>query len=199
MIKEYIKMIVVLTLIAMVCGFLLSAVKTFTYDKIEQEILVNVKGPALKSVLNQSSNNPIDDRMEIEIDGIKYTVFIGKKDAELYAVAFESEGAGFGGKIGIMLGVDIKKGSLSGIGILSHQETPGLGSRISETSFTERFKGKLLDGNFKVKKDNGDIDAISGATNSSRGVCSAVENGVELYSKLKAEILKKFLKGSEQK
>ncbi len=199
MIKEYLKMIVVLTLIAMVCGFLLSAVKTFTYEKIEEQILVNVKGPALKSVLSQSANNPIDDRMEILMDGKTYTVFIGKKGDSLYAVAFESEGAGFGGKIGVMIGIDIKKSSISGIGILSHQETPGLGSRIVETSFTGRFKGKPLTGNFKVKKDNGDIDAISGATNSSRGVCLAVESGVKLYSKLKTEILKKIDKGSEEK
>ena len=199
MIKEYFKMIVVLTLIAMVCGFLLSAVKTFTYEKIEEQILVNVKGPALKDVLSQSSNNPINDRMEIELEGVTYTVFIGKKDEKLYAIAFESKGSGFGGKIGIMIGIDIEKSVLSGIGILTHQETPGLGSRISETSFTDRFKGKSLTGNFKVKKDSGDIDAISGATNSSRGVCAAVDTGVGIYLKLKAEILKKFEEGSEDK
>jgi len=199
MIKEYLKMIVVLTLIAMVCGFLLSAVKTFTYEKIEEQILVNVKGPALTNVLSQSSNNPINDRMEVELEGVAYTVFIGKKDKKLYAVAFESEGSGFGGKIGIMIGIDIEKSVLSGIGILTHQETPGLGSRISETSFTDRFKGKPLTGNFKVKKDSGDIDAISGATNSSRGVCAAVDTGVGIYLKLKAEILKKFEEGSEDK
>ncbi|MEN8222964.1 MAG: RnfABCDGE type electron transport complex subunit G [Acidobacteriota bacterium] len=198
MIKEYLKMVVVLTLIAMVCGFLLSAVKTLTHEKIEQQILVNVKGPALNNVLSQSTNNPIDDRMNIELEGITYTVFIGKKEDRLYAVAFESEGNGFGGKIGIMIGIDIEKSSISGIGILTHQETPGLGSRISEMSFTDRFKGKFLSDNFKVKKDSGDIDAISGATNSSRGVCSAVESGVELYSKLKAEILIKIDKGSEE-
>ncbi len=199
MIKEYLKMIVVLTMIAMVCGFLLSAVKTFTYEKIEEQILVNVKGPALNNVLNQSTNNPINDRMEIELDGVTYTVFIGKKGEKLYAIAFESEGSGFGGKIGIMIGIDIEKSTLSGIGILTHQETPGLGSRISEMNFTDRFKGKSLTAKFKVKKDSGDIDAISGATNSSRGVCAAVESGVGRYSKLKTEILKKFDKGSEEK
>jgi len=199
MMKEYIKMIVVLTLIAMVCGFLLSAVKTLTYEKIEEQILVNVKGPALKSVLNQSSNDPINDRMEVELDGRPYTVFIGKKGEDMYALAFESEGAGFGGKIGVMVGIDVEKDTLAGIGILSHQETPGLGSRISESNFTNRFKGKPLTADFSVKKDNGDIDAISGATNSSRGVCSAVHNGVQLYPKLKKEIEKKINKGSEVK
>ncbi len=199
MIKEYLKMIIVLTLIAAVCGFLLSAVKTFTFERIEEQILVNVKGPALKNVLSQSTNNPINDRLEIELDGIIHTVFIGKKGDQLYAVAYESEGNGFGGAIGVMLGIDIEKSTISGIGILTHQETPGLGSRISETSFTDKFKGRAVSDNFKVKKDNGSIDAISGATNSSRGVCSAAEKGVALYSKLKVEILKKINKRSDKK
>ncbi len=199
MIKEYLKMIIVLTLIATVCGFLLSAVKTFTFERIEEQILVNVKGPALKNVLNQATNNPINDRLEIELDGISHTVFIGKKDDRLYAIAFESTGAGFGGDIGVMIGIDIRKSTLSGIGILTHQETPGLGSRISETSFTDKFKGRSVNDNFKVKKDEGAIDAISGATNSSRGVCLATEKGVVLYSKLKAEILKKIKKRSNKK
>jgi len=197
--KEYLKMVFVLTLIAMVCGFLLSAVKTFTYEKIEEQILVNVKGPALKYVLSQATNNPINDRMEIDIDGVIHTVFIGKKKDQLVAVAFESDGAGFGGKIGIMIGIDINRSILSGIGILSHQETPGLGSRITGSSFTEKFKGRAITDIFKVKKDNGAIDAISGATNSSRGVCLAVEKGVGFYARLKTEILKKFEKRSDKK
>lgn len=199
MIKEYLKMVIVLTLIATVCGFLLSAVKTFTYERIEEQILVNVKGPALKNVLNQATNNPINDRLEIELDGISHTVFIGKKDDQLYAIAFESKGAGFGGDIGVMIGIDIQKSTLSGIGILTHQETPGLGSRISETSFTDKFKGRSIGDNFNVKKDNGAIDAISGATNSSRGVCLATEKGAAIYLKLKAEILKKIKKRLDKK
>jgi electron transport complex protein RnfG len=189
--KEYIKMVLVLSLIAMVCGFLLSAVKILTHEKIEEQILVNIKGPAIKNVLNQSTNNPIEDRIEIEYNGIPHTVFIGKKDNAVWGIAFESEGTGFGGSIGVMIGIDIAKSSLSGIGILTHQETPGLGARISETVFTDKFKGRSISDTFKVKKDDGSIDAISGATNSSRGVCSAVEKGMDLYSKIKEEILAK--------
>lgn len=189
--KEYIKMIVVLTVIAMLCGFLLAAVKNITQSKIEEQILVNVKGPALKNVLNMATNNPIDDRIEVEVDGVIYTVFPGKKEGKLWAIAFESRGTGFGGSIGVMLGVDMEKSILAGIGILTHQETPGLGSRISETVFTDKFKGRSVSDIFKIKKDNGVIDAISGATNSSIGVCSAVEKGMGLFPKIKLEVLNK--------
>lgn len=190
--KEYFRMIAVLTMITMVCGFLLAGVKTITHLKIEEQILINVKGPALKNVLNLSTNNPIDDRLEVEIDDVIHTVFIGKKENKLWAIAFESDGTGFGGSIGVMIGIDIAKSSLSGIGILTHQETPGLGSRISETGFTDKFKGRSISDIFKVKKDNGAIDAISGATNSSKGVCSAVEKGVALFPKIKSAVLNKF-------
>lgn len=190
--NEYIKMVVVLTVIAMLCGFLLAAVKNITESRIEEQILVYVKGPALKNVLNLAANNPIDDRLEVEVDGVIHTIFIGEKGGKLWAIAFESRGTGFGGSIGVMLGVDMERSILAGIGILTHQETPGLGSRISETGFTDKFKGRSISDIFKIKKDNGVIDAISGATNSSIGVCSAVEKGMELFPKIKLEVLKKL-------
>lgn len=187
--KEYFKMIFVLTAIATVCGFLLAAVKDFTAVRIEEQILVNVKGPAVKRVLDTSTNDVIGDRREITIDQQKQVVFIGKKDGKPWAVAFESSGTGFGGDIGVMVGFDLQKDVLTGIGILTHQETPGLGARITESAFTDRFKNKPIFTIFKVKKDSGEIDAVSGATNSSRGVCAAVDKTIKLYAAVKKQVL----------
>jgi electron transport complex protein RnfG len=185
--KQYIKMIVVLTLIATVCGFLLSAVKQFTAQRIEEQILVNVKLPAVKKVLEPSTNDLVQDRRSINVEDQEHVVFTGKKDGKAWAVAFESSGSGFGGDIGVMVGFDLEKDQLTGIGILTHQETPGLGARITEPAFTGQFKGKSLTAVFKVKKDNGEVDAVSGATNSSRGVCTAVEKCIALYPAVKAK------------
>ena len=187
--KEYIKMVVVLTAIAMVCGFLLAAVKNFTAARIEQQILVNVKGPAVLRVLDTSTNDLFGDRREITIEDRKYVVFVGKKEDKIWATAFESSGGGFGGDIGVMVGFNLETDQLTGIGILTHQETPGLGARITETSFTDRFKGKPITTVFKVKKDGGDIDALSGATNSSRGVCEAISKTIKLYPAIKKKVL----------
>jgi electron transport complex protein RnfG len=187
--KDYIKMVVVLTAIAAVCGFLLAAVKDFTAVRIQEQILVNVKGPAVNRVLETSTNDLIGDRREIEIDGKKYLVFVGKKDDKPWALSFESSGGGFGGDIGVMVGFDLASDRLTGIGIITHQETPGLGARIVEPSFTDRFKGKPLTTVFKVKKDNGEIDALSGATNSSRGVCEAVTKAITLYPAVKQKVV----------
>lgn len=187
--KDYIKMVLVLTLIAAVCGFLLAAVKDFTAVRIEEQILVNVKGPAVLRVLDTSTNDLIGDRREVTIDDQKYVVFVGKKDGKPWAASFESSGGGFGGDIGVMVGFNLETDRLTGIGILTHQETPGLGARVTETSFTDRFKGKPLTAVFKVKKDGGEIDALSGATNSSRGVCEAVDKTIKLYPVLKQKIV----------
>lgn len=187
-IMQYIKMVVVLTGIAAICGFLLSGVKQMTEARIEQQILVNVKGPALNAVLESSTNNLLEDRQTVTLEEQEQVVFVGKKDGSAWAIAFESSGTGFGGDIGVMVGFDLEKDVLTGIGILTHQETPGLGARITETAFTDGFKGKPLTAVFKVKKDNGEVDAVSGATYSSRGVCAAVEKCIALYPKIKEKI-----------
>jgi len=189
--KEYIKMIVVLTVIAAGCGFLLTAVKVGTEERIEEQILFHVKGPAVKQVLASATNDLIKDRQEITIDGEKYIVFIGQKDGEPYAFAFEQGGEGFGGEIGVMVGFALEKDNLTGIGITTHKETPGLGSKVAEVSFTKNFMDKEVLHLFKIKQDGGVIDAVTGATYSSRGVCEAVEKGKKLSPKIKEEILKK--------
>lgn len=186
---QYIKMVVVLTGIAAVCGFLLSTVKQVTAVRIEEQILVNVKLPAVKTVLESSTNDLIQDRQTIKIDERDQVVFVGKKGGKPWAIAFESKGTGFGGDIGVMVGFDVEKDILTGIGILTHQETPGLGARISEATFTDNFKNRPITAVFKVKKDNGEVDAVSGATNSSKGVCTAVQKSVVLYPAIKKKVM----------
>ena len=79
----------------------------------------------------------------------------------------------------------ISDGEITGIDILpGHGETPGLGARVDEDSFKEQFRGRSLNNSvWKVKKDGGNIDQISGATISPRGVAEAVKKGLEIYSK----------------
>lgn len=186
--KEYVRMITVLTVIAAVCGFLLATVKDMTALRIEEQLLVNVKGPAVMSVLAGSDNDLIQDRQAISVNGKNYTVFVGKKDGKPWAVAFESKGAGFGGDIGIMVGFYLDREKITGIGILTHQETPGLGARIVEPMFKDQFKDLPLTTDFNVKKDNGKVDAVSGATNSSRGVCAAIRLSIEQWDAVKKAV-----------
>ena len=184
--KEYIKMIAVLSAITAVCGFLLAFIKNSTEERIEEQILLNVKGPAVSQVLKSSTNDLIKDRKEVVINDKKYIVFIGKKDNDTWAITFESSGCGFGGDI---VGYNLEDDILTGIGITTHKETPGLGSKVAESSFTSNFVDKSITDIFKIKSDNGIIDAVTGATISSKGVCTAVQKSVAIYPEIKEKIL----------
>ena len=186
--KEIIKMLVVLTVICGVCGFLLAGVRSLTMEQIEVQVLQNVKGPAVKNALAGSTNDLIKDRTKIKIDGEEMVVFVGKKDDKPWAIAFEVKSGGFGGDIGVIVGFHKDKSALAGIGITTHKETPGLGARITEDTFTNNFKNKGLSEKFKVKNENGVIDAVSGATISSKAVCSAVTKAIALYDKIKDKV-----------
>ena len=186
--KEIIKMLVVLTAICGVCGLFLAGVKAFTEERIEEQVLLNVKGPAVEKVLAGSDNDLIKDRQKIEVDGEELVVFVGKKGGTAWAVAYETRGVGFGGNIGVVSGFKLEDDTLTGIGITTHKETPGLGSRVSEDSFGRNFVGKTLTDTFKTRTDGGVVDAVTGATVSSRGVCEAVGKSVAAYAGVKSNI-----------
>ncbi len=186
--KEIIKMLVVLTVICLVCGLGLALVKDGTQEQIKQQVLLNVQGPAVNSVLKGSDNDLIKDSKEITVNDQKIVLFVGKKNGAPWAYAYEVFATGFGGDIGVIVGFDLKKDVLTGIGVTMCKETAGLGARIKESGFQEPFRNKKLKTNFKVKNDDGDIDAISGATISSRGVCTAIQKAIELSKDVKKKI-----------
>ena len=183
-------MIAVLSIISAVCGFGLAAISALTKERIEEQKLLNVQGPTVTKILAGSTNDLIKDRKAIIINKKQYIVFIGKKNGAPWALAYESDGNGFGGEMGVMIGFELIKDTLTGIGITSHKETPGVGSRVTEDSFTKIFKGKGINAVFKIKADGGEIDALTGATVSSKGVCSALQKGVPLYKEIKKQVIK---------
>jgi electron transport complex protein RnfG len=192
--REMIKMIVVLLVLSSFSGGLLAAIKNGTKDRIENQQLTFVKGPAIKSILEGSSNDPIKDRFKIEDeDGIERNFFIGRFNGEASTVAFESAGKGFGGDIGLMVGVNTKDDKIVGVGVTTHSETPGVGSKAkTDPVFAAQFKGLSLKDTFKVKPDGGQVDALSGATVTSRGVSMALTDAGKIYQRLKPKIQEKL-------
>lgn len=92
--------------------------------------------------------------------------------------------SGFGGALSIMVGVDLE-GVITGVKVMSHSETPGLGARSTEEgegSLCYQFIGKS--GNLAVTKDGGEIQAITSATVTSRAVTSGVNDALNLVSEL---------------
>jgi electron transport complex protein RnfG len=184
-------MIVVLTLICAASGLILSAVHGVTKGPIEYARLKNVKEPAVKAVLSGYDNDPIKDRIEIPIGKdkkgkpVKLVVFPAKKGGKTFAVAFEGTGSGYGGKIGVMVGINLEKDDVTGVSIVAHSETPGLGARIVEPQFTNSFKNKSL----KKELTPDDINALSGATFSTKGTVAAVNQARGLLEKYRDKMV----------
>jgi len=184
---EIIRMVVVLSAITGLSGFVLSGLKVWTTPIIEEQVLMNVQGPALKRLFLHSNNDPIADRKKLPkpgSEGEELIVFPAIKDGKLLAVAIEAAGKGYGGDVNVLVGFDVAKDNLVGISVTTHKETPGLGSRIQDASFTKQFRGKDP-AKATLKKDGGDIDAISGATFSSIGSADAVKQAAGWYTALK--------------
>jgi electron transport complex protein RnfG len=77
--------------------------------------------------------------------------------------------------------------------VTTHAETPGLGARAKDDpKFVSQFSGKPIDANLALKADNGTIDAMSGATITSRAVTLGAIQAQKLYLQLKPEILKQL-------
>jgi electron transport complex protein RnfG len=191
--REIIKMIVVLTVLSAFSGGLLAAIRGGTMEKIEYQQLVFVKGPAIRTILEGCSNDPIVDRFKIKDGDIERSFFVGIFDGKANTVAFEGVGKGFGGDMGLMVGVNIDNDKIVNMGVTTHSETPGIGSKAkTDPTLSNQFKGLDLVKSFKVKPDGGEIDAMSGATVTSRGVCVGVTNAGNIYKRLKPQIAEKI-------
>lgn len=189
--KEMIQMVVVLTVLSVISGGSLAFMQDKTAASIENNKLQFIKGPAIKEILQGAANDPIADRFKLESDGAERTFFVGVMESKPKAVVFESSGKGFGGDVGVVVGVDLETDKIIGVGVTTHTETPGVGSRAkTEPGFVAQFKGLPFKDDFKVKNDGGQIDAIGGATVTSRAVTTGVAEAGKVYKSLKSEIQK---------
>jgi electron transport complex protein RnfG len=196
--REMIKMVVVLTVLSAFSGGLLAYIRDNTKEQIENQQLEFVKGPAIKEILKGAANNPIADRFKLKDGEIERSFFVGVFEGEPSAVATESYGKGYGGDVGLMVAISIKEDKIIGVGVTTHSETPGMGARAKDDpAFATAFKGLSAAEAVKVTSDGGKIAALSGATITSRAVCAAATDIVEIYKRLKPQIeenLKAFKK-----
>ncbi|MDR2260499.1 MAG: RnfABCDGE type electron transport complex subunit G [Azoarcus sp.] len=119
------------------------------------------------------------------------TVYRARRAGVVEGAVFEVSGKGYGGEIVILMAVD-KAGTLLGVRVLKHTETPGLGDKIEakKSGWIDNFAGKALGtAAWAVKKDGGDFDQFAGATITPRAVVEAVKKGLETFARHKAAIL----------
>jgi electron transport complex protein RnfG len=193
--RNILRLIVVLTCICIASAIALAKIYDLTKGPIAHQKRLEVLR-AIKAVLPPYDNEPDQDMVKLpmgidkkdeEIQGVFYR---GRKEGRLTGVAFKvSSLEGYGGTIEVMVGL-LPDGTIHGIEVLSHLETPGLGAKIREAKFKDRFKKRNLSNTkWAVKKDAGDIDGITGATISSRAVIKAIKGGLAFYGDHEAAIL----------
>jgi Na+-translocating ferredoxin:NAD+ oxidoreductase subunit G len=191
--RELIKMVVVLTVLAAFSGGLLAGLRNGTAAQIEKQQLEFVKGPAIKKILEGASNDPISDRFKISDGDVERSFFVGKFDGKANIVAFESFGKGFAGEVGLMVGINLDTDKIVGVGVTTHSETPGLGAMAKDDpGFSAQFKGFSTTEPIKVTNDGGQVNAISGATITSRAVCAAATDAGNMYQRLKPQVSEKI-------
>ncbi len=179
-------MFVSLTVICLVCSALLGGAYAITKDKID-EAEVNKQNEAIARVVPEFDNIPSEEVFEVELEGKKYAVYPAKLSGEVVGYAINTSATGFSGPVVIMVGITAE-GRIFNTVPVSHAETPGLGAKISEEGnpFVEQFKDMDPSATvLKVKKDGGDIDAITASTITSRAYTAAVESAWMVFNKIK--------------
>jgi electron transport complex protein RnfG len=190
---EMIKMVVVLTFLSSFSGGLLAYVKENTESRIEDQVLKFVKGPTIEGLFKDAENDPMADRFTIERDKKKLTFFVAKLAGKTQTVAFETSAKGYGGDVGLMVAVNVATDKIHGVGVTTHSETAGLGAMAKDDpEFATQFAGQPILEPIMVSGDGGRINALSGATITSRAVSAAASQAGETYKHLKPEIEEKL-------
>ena len=188
-------MVVVLTLVCLGASAAVAVVYAVTKDPIAAAV-ADKTNKAIEEVVPSFDNNPSEETMMVVADlqnpAETNKVYVARKGGEIVGYAIESTTKkGFGGPFTIMVGFT-PDGKVYNTSVLSHSETPGLGAKITDkgSHFITQWKDKnLTDGsvNLTVKKDGGDIDAITASTISSRAFCNAMEIAANVFNNISTE------------
>ena len=174
-----------------------------TYDATAERIARNEREALLEKIgmiLPEGTidNDLLNDRIAIRapelLGGREVTVYRGRRGGEPAAAIFSPvEASGYSGPIRLIVSVR-RDGSLGGVRVLSHRETPGLGDRIEEqkSDWVTKFAGRSLTDptvdKWKVRRDGGVFDQFTGATVTPRGVVAAVKATLQYAEQHWAEL-----------
>ena len=190
----------ILAAAGLVSSLLLGIAHFATQDAIEarrnEDIQVTLEQVIPNSLHDNVLVNDVKSITEPSKSGTSTTpVYIARKDGAVTGVAFKfTANGGYSGPIVLMVGMD-KDGTVLGVRVVAHAETPGLGDKIerNKSDWIESFVNRSLENTpaerFKVKKDGGDFDQFAGATVTPRAVVHGVESGLQFFQRHKTELL----------
>lgn len=183
--STYFNMAFSLVVITLVTSTVLGYVYELTKGPIAAAKMAK-KMEAISQVVPEYDNHPVDEMFKLPVPGGKDSleVYPAKKDGKPvgYAIRTYSH-KGYGGDIWVMVGF-LPDGKIDNTVVLDMKETPGLGSKLTSEKFKSQFIGKdPADFKLKVKKDGGDVDALTGATISSRAFSGAIQLAYDAFTK----------------
>ncbi len=176
----------VLLIISAVVALLLAFTNSVTKEKIAENTVIE-QNAAKQEVLKEAF-----DFLEVEFEdetGIVKGIFQGvSQNGEHVGWCVNVTPSGYGGELDIMVGINLDK-TLSGMKVVSHSETAGLGAKATDEKFSSQFKNKKTDKPLEVIKsgtpEENEIVAISGATITSNAVKTGVNAAMDAVNSLK--------------
>ena len=183
------RLVIVLTCISLLAALALTGVYALTKGPIEQGQREK-KEKALQAVLPDYEGT-VRDTVIVDADNEEIPVHLAiGKDGELCGAGIETyTKKAFAGRFDLMVGFDAD-GSIVNTEVLKAGETPGLGDKINKdkSDFALQFNHQNpAEFQLVVKKDGGDVDAITAATISSRAYCDAVQRAYDIFMKVKED------------
>lgn len=181
-------LVVVLGLITFVCALLLGVVNGVTKDKIEQNG-IETRNAAMSEIIPDAEFTDVEvpadfatpaDKNQPVVSGVYQATLDGAEAG--YCV--EVNPKGFSGALKMIVGINAD-GTVAGIKVTEASETPGLGAKAqSDKNWIAQFAGQPADGSLAVTKDGGTINAITGATITSRAVTLGVNTAANCVASL---------------
>lgn len=149
----------------------IARVKKEKKEKAIKEVLPDFDSLVIKDVIPAEGEKPLNLNWARHGED-----FIG---VAIHSYTFK----GYSGLIEVMVGF-LPDGTINKVAVLTQKETPGLGTKITSDAFKEQFYGKNpASFKIKIKKDGGNVDAITAATISSRAFCDAVNRAYQTFEK----------------
>lgn len=191
------RQIIITTIILLMFAIIGTTLVAVTYEGTRDQIAANERATLLRKLHRliapeQHDNVLLEDTLavrDVTLLGTDepVTVYRARKDGKPVSLVIETIAPdGYSGTIRLLVGINID-GSLSGVRVVGHRETPGLGDAIDETrsDWIHVFDGKSLDNpeaaGWAVRKDGGSFDQLTGATITPRAVVKAVRNALLYY------------------
>ena len=166
--------------ICLVCSGLLAGVYALTKAPIDAAAKAKNEAAILEVLPDTAAS--IEEERTVEFEGQTYAYNLAYDEVgNVVGCAINVSPVGFGGPIAIKVGFDIN-GVIWNTKVLSQAETPGLGAKCVEPSFYDQFKGfNPAEKTLAVKKDGGDVDAITASTITSRAYADGLALAVKVF------------------